>query len=94
MANAAVFAITTDTNDEEVAAVVVCREGAGQTERELVERCQRNMSYFMVPRYIAFNSELPTTVNQKVEKFRLKQEFESNLSSVWDREASGIVLAR
>ena len=48
----------------------------------------------MVPRYIELLTELPTTVNQKVEKFRLKQLMEAGLDKVWDREKSGIVLKR
>jgi crotonobetaine/carnitine-CoA ligase len=94
VANAAVFPVATQANDEEVGAVVVRRPGATLTEKDLVEHCQRNMAYFMVPRYIQFRSELPTTVNQKVEKFRLRQELEGALSQAWDREAAGVVLAR
>jgi len=94
VANAAVFPVATQTNDEEVGAVVVRRPGATLTEKDLVEHCQRNMAYFMVPRYIQFRGELPTTVNQKVEKFRLRQELEGALSQAWDREAAGVVLAR
>lgn len=94
VANAAVVPIATDTNDEEVAAVVVRKEGVAVSERELIEHCQRNMAYFMVPRYIEFRTELPTTVNQKVEKFRLRQELERGLSSAWDREAAGVQVQR
>ncbi len=92
--NAAVFPVATRTNDEEVGAVVVRRPGSTVSEVELVAHCQRNMAYFMVPRYIQFRDALPTTVNQKVEKFRLRSEFERDLSQAWDREAAGLVLAR
>ncbi|VTU32001.1 Long-chain-fatty-acid--CoA ligase [Variovorax sp. PBL-H6] len=94
VANAAVFPVATQTNDEEVGAVVVLKSGAAVSEKELVEHCQRNMAYFMVPRYIQFRDQLPTTVNQKVEKFRLRSELERDLSKAWDREAAGLVLAR
>jgi carnitine-CoA ligase len=47
-----------------------------------------------VPRYIQFRETLPTTMSQKVEKFRLRQELEADLSKAWDREAAGIVVAR
>ena len=36
------------------------------------------MAYFMVPRFIAFRTELPRTLNQKVEKYRLRQELEAD----------------
>jgi len=94
VADAAVFPVATDANDEEVAAVVVRKAGASLGEAQLVEHCQRNMAYFMVPRYIQFRESLPTTMSQKVEKFRLRQELEADLAKAWDREAAGIVLAR
>lgn len=94
VANAAVVALATDTNDEEVGAVVVRKEGSALSELEIIEHCQRNMAYFMVPRYIQFRDALPTTVNQKVEKFRLRQELERDLSSAWDREAAGVQVQR
>ncbi|OUM00128.1 AMP-binding protein [Variovorax sp. JS1663] len=94
VADAAVFPVATPANDEEVAAVIVAKPGVQLDELQLVEHCQRNMAYFMVPRYIQFRASLPTTMSQKVEKFRLRQELEAGLSQAWDREAAGVVLAR
>jgi crotonobetaine/carnitine-CoA ligase len=94
VANAAVFPVAAEGNDEEVGAIVVRRPESRLSEIELVAHCQRNMAYFMVPRYIQFRDALPTTVNQKVEKFRLRQALEADLSQAWDREAAGVVLAR
>ncbi len=90
----AVFPVSTPQQDEEVGAAVVLRDGHALGERELVEYCAARMSYFMVPRYLRFVSELPTTVNQKVEKFRLRESMEAALDEVWDRERAGILLAR
>ncbi|MBN9087737.1 MAG: AMP-binding protein [Reyranella sp.] len=94
VATVAAFPVATPQNDEEVGVVVVRRPDMTIGEKELIEHCQGNMAYFMVPRYIQFRDALPTTVSQKVEKFRLRADFERDLSSVWDREASGLVLAR
>jgi crotonobetaine/carnitine-CoA ligase len=94
VAQAAVFPVATATNDEEVGAVVVLHEGPAASHQDIIEHCQRNMAYFMVPRYIEFRDELPTTANLKPEKFRLKQDFERDLGRVWDREAAGIVVQR
>jgi crotonobetaine/carnitine-CoA ligase len=94
VADAAVFPIATSTNDEEVAAVIVRKPGALLDEVKLVEHCQKNMAYFMVPRYVQFREALPTTMSQKVEKFRLRKDLESNLAQAWDREAAGVVVAR
>jgi crotonobetaine/carnitine-CoA ligase len=94
VADAAVFAVATATHDEEVAAVIVRKEGASLDEIALIEHCQGNMAYFMVPRYIRFVGAMPTTMSQKVEKFRLRQALEADLSLAWDRESAGVVLAR
>jgi crotonobetaine/carnitine-CoA ligase len=94
VANAAVFPVRTADGDEEVGACVVLREGAVLDEPSLVAHCSRNMAYFMVPRYLQFLPQLPVTVNQKVEKFRLKERIEADPGSAWDRERAGVVLAR
>jgi crotonobetaine/carnitine-CoA ligase len=94
VANAAVFPVRTADGDEEVGACVVLREGAVLDELSLVAHCSRNMAYFMVPRYLQFLPQLPVTVNQKVEKFRLKERIEADPGSAWDRERAGVVLAR
>jgi crotonobetaine/carnitine-CoA ligase len=89
-----VFPVKTADGDEEVGASIVLRAGQTLAQAALVEHCARNMAYFMVPRYVEMLVELPTTVNQKVEKFRLKQRMEGALGTVWDRDRAGIVLAR
>ena len=94
VANAAVFPVKTPEGDEEVGASVVLREAQVLDEQALVAHCARNMSYFMVPRYVQFLAALPVTENQKVEKFRLKEKMESELAAVWDREKAGVVLER
>jgi len=94
VANAAVFPVATPENDEEVGACIVLREGATVDEAGLVAHCAANMAYFMVPRYIQLLPELPTTVNQKVEKFKLKQALDADVSQAWDREQAGIKLQR
>jgi crotonobetaine/carnitine-CoA ligase len=48
----------------------------------------------MVPRYVQFRGELPTTMSQKVEKFKLRKDLEADIAQAWDREAAGVVVAR
>jgi len=38
--------------------------------------------------------EMPTTLSQKIEKYRLKTRMEQDLSHVWDREQSTLDLQR
>ncbi|MDQ2736256.1 MAG: hypothetical protein M3Y55_14995 [Pseudomonadota bacterium] len=92
--NVAVFPVSTPAGDEEVGAAIVARTGVKLSPLELIDYCGRNMSYFMVPRYVDFPAKLPLTANLKVEKFRLRAAFEADLDQVWDRELAGIKLAR
>ena len=94
IANAAVFPVSLPEGEEEVGAVLVLRAGRAVSEALVIAYCAQNMAYFMVPRFVRIAGELPTTVNQKVEKFRLKAAMETQLPSVWDREQHGIVLKR
>ena len=94
IANAAVFPVALPEGEEEVGVAIVLRPGRNLPEAQVVDYCAQNMAYFMVPRFIRIAGELPTTVNQKIEKFRLKASMEGQLSSVWDRERHGIVLKR
>jgi len=48
----------------------------------------------MVPRYVEIVAELPKTMTEKVEKYKLKESAEGRLASVWDREKAGIVVKR
>jgi crotonobetaine/carnitine-CoA ligase len=73
---------------------IVCKDGATLAPEELVRFCDSRMMYFMVPRFIEFADELPKTMSQKIEKYKLKQIAEARLSEIWDRERSGIKLTR
>lgn len=91
---AAAFPVSTVEGDEEVGVAVVLREGSALDEPALIAHCASHMAYFMVPRYVSFVAALPTTMNQKVEKYRLRAQMQADLGAVWDRERAGIRLAR
>ncbi|MFZ3120089.1 MAG: AMP-binding protein [Variovorax sp.] len=93
VAAVAVFPVSTSDNDEEVAAAVVPKE-PGLDPAALVMHCSANMAYFMVPRYVQLVAALPTTTNQKVEKFKLRTAAEAALGTLWDRDKEGIELKR
>ncbi len=94
VADVAVYAVASAQSEDEVAASVVCREGRTIAPEELIRFCERNMAYFMVPRYLEFRADLPRTLTEKVQKPLLRQAAESGLAALWDREKAGIVLAR
>jgi crotonobetaine/carnitine-CoA ligase len=88
----AVVAVPSDLTEDEIKAVVVPREGRTIDPAELTRFLVDRMPYFMVPRYLAFASELPKTPTQKVHKHQLRDAGVGD--GVWDREAAGIVLRR
>lgn len=94
VADVAVFPIKIEGNDEEVGAVIVLKPDAPATEADIVRHCEKNMAYFMVPRYIQFRQEMPLTSNNKIEKFKLQQDAEQQLPLFWDRAQSGLELTR
>jgi crotonobetaine/carnitine-CoA ligase len=92
--DAAVYPVRSEMSEDEVAVSVVRRTGAALDERTLVEYCAANMAYYMVPRFIEFRAELPRTLTEKTEKYKLKSEAEADPTRLWDREKAGIVLKR
>jgi crotonobetaine/carnitine-CoA ligase len=94
VAEAAVYPVRSEMSEDEVAASVVCRAGMAVDPVELVRFCERNMAYFMVPRYVEFVADLPRTLTEKVQKQALRESAERRLGELWDREKAGIVLSR
>lgn len=90
----AAFPVASEHSEDEVMVSVVLREGARLTEAEVIEHCRQNMAYYMVPRYVEFVPQVPKTMTEKVEKYKLKQDAEARLAGIWDREKAGIVVKR
>ena len=87
-----VVGVPSDLGEEEVKAVVVLKPGHRVAPEELIQWCVPRMAYFAIPRYIAIRNSLPKTPSERVEKFKLKSE--GITEDCWDREKSGIKLAR
>ena len=90
----AVFAVRAEMTEDEIMATVVRRPGTEIEFAGLVRFCQANMAYFMVPRFIEIVDDLPKTLTQKVQKFRLQQSAQERLPTIWDREKAGIKVTR
>jgi crotonobetaine/carnitine-CoA ligase len=82
----AVIGVPSEMTEEEVMACVVLRPEATLDAPGLAGFCAANMARFMVPRYMRFFDHLPKTPTDKVEKFRLQQEFD--VTRTWDGEDS------
>ena len=79
-----------------MAASVMLRPGleAAFSHADLLAHCNRNLAYFMVPRYIDVVQDMPKTLSQKIEKYKLRAQAQADLSRLWDRERAGITVKR
>ena len=73
VAQCVTFAIAHDKLGEEVAAVIVLREGASATEKELREFAAVRLVDFKVPRKILFRDEVPKGATGKLQRIGLAQ---------------------
>lgn len=96
IADVAVYPVRAETSEDEVAATVMLRPGTEATfsYEALLEHCNHNLAYFMVPRYIHVVDDMPKTLSQKIEKYKLRTQAESDLSRLWDRDRAGVKVMR
>ena len=92
--DAAAYAVRSEMSEDEVMVSVTLKHGATLDPADLIRYCADNMAYFMVPRYVEILPELPRTMTEKVEKYKLKESAQARLNEIWDREAAGIVVNR
>jgi carnitine-CoA ligase len=82
VAQAAVYAVPSDTAEDEVMAALVLDESAQATPAEIAEFCDPRLPYFAVPRYIDIRDFLPTTQTAKIQKNILRAQ--GVTPSTWD----------
>jgi fatty-acyl-CoA synthase len=78
VADAYVYAIKSEFFGEEVAAAV--RLKAEATADELKAFCQSQLARFKIPRYWRFVTEFPQTASGKIQKYKLREAHEQELS--------------
>ncbi len=78
--------------EDEVMVCLVLKPGAELSPEELMDYCQANMAYFMVPRFVRFMDQLPKTPTMRVQKVRLRQE--GVTADTWDRVKAGYQVKR
>jgi carnitine-CoA ligase len=85
---AAVFAVPSELAEDEVMAAIVLRDGARCDAAMLIAYCEVHLPDFAVPRFIAFEAELPRTESGKVQKFKLRAR--GVTPETFDRERHGV----
>ncbi len=73
-------------NEEEAKLCIVLKKSYSLHQEELYNYISQNLLSYKVPRFIEFKTEFPKTATGFVQKFKLKKEWEDNLSqkNTWD----------
>jgi fatty-acyl-CoA synthase len=82
VADAYVYGVADAFFGEAVAAAVRLKPGATAAETELTAWCAAALAKFKVPRYLRFVADFPMTASGKIQKYKLKEEHEHELSAV------------
>jgi crotonobetaine/carnitine-CoA ligase len=88
----AVHAVPSSHGDDEVKVTAVLKPGAALLEPDLCLWAAARVPYFAVPRYIEFRNELPKNPQDKVLKYRLRDE--GVTPRTWDLNTSAIRLEK
>ena len=80
VAQAAVFGIPDERWGEEVSAWVQLKNGASLDAEELRAWAAERLAHFKVPRYMRIVDEFPMTVTGKIQKFRIREMVEAELT--------------
>lgn len=76
--------VPSELTEEDVKVVVALRPGAAAAPEELHRFCAETGVRFMVPRYIEIVDVLPKTPTEKVEKYRLREQWRT--PTTWDAD--------
>ena len=79
IADASVYAVTSEFFGEEVAAALRLKPGATVNDEEVRAFCRERLARFKVPRFIRVVDSFPLTASGKVQKFRLREMHQAEL---------------
>jgi crotonobetaine/carnitine-CoA ligase len=91
VAEVAVVGAKNELGHDELVAHVVAQEAAPLDAAEFFAFCNREMPYFMVPRFLVLQAELPKTATLRIEKYKLQDNLPAQ---ALDRKKLGIELQR
>ncbi|MCD4734604.1 MAG: ATP-dependent acyl-CoA ligase [Bacteroidales bacterium] len=84
--------VHSDLEEDDVMVCMTLKPGEKVTPKEIIEHCNKNMAYFMVPRYLRFMDSLPKTPTERVQKYKLRKEGVTH--DTWDIEQTDYKLQR
>lgn len=76
-----VYAVSSKFFGEEIVAAVKLKLGVTATEDELKSFCQNRIARFKVPRFVRFVNDFPMTASGKIQKFKLREMHEKELTT-------------
>ena len=79
IADASVYAVTSEFFGEEVAAALRLKPGATVDHEDVRAFCRERLARFKVPRFIRVVDAFPLTASGKIQKFRLREMHEAEL---------------
>jgi fatty-acyl-CoA synthase len=82
VADAYVYGVPDSFFGEAVAVAVRTKSGAQPSPEELTAWCASTLAKFKVPRYVRFVSEFPMTASGKIQKYKLREEHQEQLSTL------------
>jgi crotonobetaine/carnitine-CoA ligase len=91
VAEAAVVGTRNELGHDELVAHLVLKQDAVIDPAAFFNFCNREMPYFMVPRFLVLQHELPKTATLRIEKYKLQQPLPPGAI---DRKQLGIELKR
>jgi fatty-acyl-CoA synthase len=78
--DAQVIGVPDEKYGEEVCAWIKPKEGVELSIDEIREFCRKRIAYFKVPRYIRLVDEFPMTVTGKIQKFKMREHMQQEIS--------------
>ena len=80
ISEAQAFGVKNEKFGEVVAVWIKLKEGSELSEQQLREFCTDQIAYFKVPALIRFVGEFPLTVTGKIQKYKMREQMEKEIS--------------
>ncbi len=75
VAESAVIPVPAALSEDDMLAYIVLRPDAETTAEALQQWCRERLAVFKIPNLVEFRPDLPKTPTQRVEKYKLREEY-------------------